>query len=144
MSLSERMTALRARLAAYPGTRAVWLPMPDEEPDEGMLPAFGISLLPIQIKPSNVTVFTYPMAIEWFYEGYPEDLEYDLPDVVMDAPQAIFNWLAADETVVEGGYGIQFGEPGGSIGMVSWWDKTYAGCQLFIAFKEKENTVWGV
>lgn len=143
MAFSTLMTALESRLAAYSGVKTVWSAMPDDAPDDGMLPAFGINLLPYQFEASNVSVFTYPLQLVYLHEQFPEDWAYGpIPAVVLDMPQTLFNWLAADATLVHQSYGVQFGEPSGEIGVVPLWDHTYAGCSLFIALKDKENTVW--
>lgn len=143
MALSDRLEALYARLGEYPGTRSVWRVLPDDAPDDGMLPGWSVNLLPYEFQASNVSIFQYPMQIVYMHERFPEDWEYgQLPAAVLDMPQNLFNWLAADPVIVHGGYGIDFGEPAGEIGVVPMWNETYAGCVTFLAFKEKENTVW--
>lgn len=143
MALSTQMSRLIARLEAYPGIGSVWPEIPDDKPDGAQLPAFGIHLLPFEFQASNVSVFTYPMQIVYLHEEWPDDWLYGtLPDAVLDMPQSLFNWLAADAVLMHGSYGVQFGEPAGEHGVVPLWDQSYAGCSLFIALKEKENTAW--
>ena len=142
MALGDQVTRLQTRLTAYPGIRSVWLPMPDDFPEGGALPAFGVSFGEFEAQSSNVTIFDYPIVVTYLHEEFPGDWDYVLPAVVMNMPQNLFAWLAADEALVHGGYGIDFAQPAGNVGLTAWWDRSYSGCDLYIRLKEKENTVW--
>jgi hypothetical protein len=141
MTHSALRAQLKTALQGVPGVPAanVHVPAPETPPTGSGLPAIVAEAQAYAITPGNLTVFTYPYRIYYLDTERTGDIAADLDATVADMPRTIFETLAAAGF----SYGIYVGEPAGEIGIISWRDKTYAGCYLDIVLREKAPTVWG-
>ncbi|MGE3796863.1 MAG: hypothetical protein AB7G88_03400 [Thermomicrobiales bacterium] len=144
MSFSAQLLALKSTLTTFRdvGVSRVFLPMPEELVGADWCPFVGIQPDSFLAQASNVTTWVLPVTINWFHEGFPDDIEYEVSALMWDIPQELFRHLAADEALAEVTYGLSFAEPTGSAGVLAWHAQMYAGASLVIRLKEKENTIW--
>lgn len=140
MSHSVLRAQLKTALQAVPGVPAgnVWVPAPETPPAGTRLPALVAEAQAYRIVPGNLTIYEYPYRIYYLATERTGDIAADLDSTVADTPRVIFETLAASSFP----YGVQVGNPAGEIGIISWRDKTYAGCYLDVVLREKAPTTW--
>ena len=150
VSFEDQLTALKAACATFAspftgeamGEWRVRIPLPEEVLGPDMCPFIGIFPFPGTAQASNVTVWGLPIDINYFHEGVPDDLEYQMPLKLYDVPRLLFRHLVADTALMATTYGMQTGEPAFSAGSLAWHAQMYAGATLSTIFKTKENTQW--
>lgn len=144
MAFSTQLEALKVACSTFRdvGLHKVHMPMPEEMLGPDLCPFITIDPDNFAALSSNVTVFTLPVVVNWFHEGIPDDIEYQVPPEMWDIPQELFRHLAASATLQDTTYAMTFGEPAGYAGTLSWHAQHYAGATVSLRLKEKENTTW--
>lgn len=143
MALATIVTNLKAAMQTVSGVSAanVKIPAPEVPMTGSQLPAIVGDIDTFIINPSNLTVFRYPIDLYYLHAERDADSEVAIP-ALYPIPKAMFDAIAGHAALMASSYGVEFPEPSGEMGPISWRGKSYTGCVLHAVFKEKSATTW--
>ena len=141
MALSDVVANFKQALEQVPGVKSVELPFPDVPKEEPECPFIFLNVGAVEIMASNLSMLMYPIEISYCHTRMPDDRRYEMPAVVWDMTQTIFNTLAEKVALMAGYYSFEVRDEA-RIGTGMYLDEEYVGCGITVVPKEKEATPW--